>query len=256
MELAARDFAVVIVHAAEGDLAGGRIVAIQAAAQRRRPDPALRIDVNGQRQIAGEGFGVFGPGDDVVTHAPGWPTIVEQIKLAGARPIIVRTNAEDGFALTAERLLAGVTPNTRAIVLNSPGNPTGALLSEAEAKTLARDAARRGLWIVADLCYEDLIYDGVAHNLPKIFGDATGISDDGLRQRVRHAVENITSLPALARDVAALETECTFSKARHCERAIEALAIDPLQRGRQPFVKPEVAKLIAKELDNLVLVFD
>jgi hypothetical protein len=68
--------------------------------------------------------------------------------------------------------LAAVTPRTRAIILNSPGNPTGALLSEAEARILAAEAARRGLWIVIDLCYERLIYDGVPHNLPKIFGDA------------------------------------------------------------------------------------
>jgi aspartate aminotransferase len=84
----------------------------------------------------------------------------------------VRTSASDGFALTAETFLAAVTPNTRAIVINSPGNPTGALLSEAEARTLAREAARRGLWIVIDLCYDRLIYDGVPHNLPGIFGDS------------------------------------------------------------------------------------
>jgi aspartate aminotransferase len=96
---------------------------------------------------------------------------VEQIKLAGARPVIVRTSAEQGFALTADRLLAAVTPRTRAIILNSPGNPTGALLPEGEARTLAKEAARLGLWVVIDLCYEELIYDGVAHNLPKIFGD-------------------------------------------------------------------------------------
>jgi aspartate aminotransferase len=57
-------------------------------------------------------------------------------------------------------------------VLNSPGNPTGALLSEAEAQKLAREAGRLGLWVVIDLCYERLIYDGVPHNLPRIFGEA------------------------------------------------------------------------------------
>ena len=54
-----------------------------------------------------------------------------------------------------------MTPRTRGIVINSPGNPTGALMSEAEAKALAAGAARQGIWVVIDLCYERLIYDNV-----------------------------------------------------------------------------------------------
>ncbi len=135
-----------------------------------KPDEVI-ITAGGKQALFHAALALCGPGDDVITHAPGWPTIVEQIKLAGARPIVVRTSAESGFALTADLFLDAVTPNTRAIVLNSPGNPTGALLSEAEAGTLAREAARRGLWVIIDLCYEFLIYDGVSHNLPKIFGD-------------------------------------------------------------------------------------
>ena len=125
----------------------------------------------GKQALFHAALALFGPGDEVVTHAPGWPTIVEQIKLAGATPVVVRTRQEDGFALRAEALLAAVTPRTRGIVLNSPGNPTGALLSEAEARLLSAEAARRDLWVVIDLCYEKLIYDHVPHNLPKIFGD-------------------------------------------------------------------------------------
>ena len=130
------------------------------------------ITAGGKQALFHAAMALFGPGDEVVTHTPGWPTLVEQIKLAGATPVLVRAQPGDGFALTAELLLSGVTPRTRAIVINSPGNPTGALLSEAEARELAREAARRGLWIVIDLCYEKLIYDGVSHNLPKIFADA------------------------------------------------------------------------------------
>ena len=126
----------------------------------------------GKQALFHAALALFGPGDEVVTHAPGWPTIVEQIKLAGATPVVVRTRQEDGFALRADALLAAVTPRTRGIVLNSPGNPTGALLSEADARLLSAEAARRDLWVVIDLCYEKLIYDNVPHNLPKIFGDA------------------------------------------------------------------------------------
>ena len=113
-----------------------------------------------------------GPGDEVITHEPGWPTILEQIKLAGATPVIVRTSAADGFALSADALLAAVTPKTRAIVINSPGNPTGGLMTEADARRLGAEAARRGIWLVLDLCYEQLVYDDVPHNLPQALGES------------------------------------------------------------------------------------
>jgi aspartate aminotransferase len=130
------------------------------------------VSAGGKQALYNTAMALFGPGDDVVTHSPGWPTIVEQIKLAGARPVIARTHEEDGFALRADTLLAAVTPRTRGIVLNSPGNPTGALISEAEARKLGAELARRDLWLVIDLCYEKLIYDHVPHNLPKIFSEA------------------------------------------------------------------------------------
>lgn len=130
------------------------------------------ITAGGKQALFHAALALFNPGDEVITHAPGWPTLVEQVKLAGARPVVVRTHAEDGFALTADVLLGAVTPNTRAIVINSPGNPTGALLSEAEARKLGRETSRRGIWLILDLCYEQLIYDGVPHNLPQILGEA------------------------------------------------------------------------------------
>ena len=73
---------------------------------------------------------LFEDGDEVITHAPYWPTIPEQIKLAGATPVIVQTHAEDGFTIHAEPILDAITPRTKGIVINSPCNPTGALISE------------------------------------------------------------------------------------------------------------------------------
>ena len=135
-----------------------------------KPDEVV-ITAGGKQALHHAALALYGSGDEVITHMPGWPTLVEQIKLADAKPVIVRTRAENGFALTANLFLEAITPRTRAIVINSPGNPTGAMLSESEAKILAAEAARRGLWVVIDLCYERLIYDDVPHNLPKIFGD-------------------------------------------------------------------------------------
>ncbi len=125
------------------------------------------LTAGGKQALYNTAMALFGPGDEVITHAPGWPTLVEQIKLAGARPVVVRTRAEAGFAIEADRLLAAVTPNTKGIVINSPGNPTGALISEEGAAALAEASEKHGFWIVVDLCYEKLIYDDVPHNLPK-----------------------------------------------------------------------------------------
>ena len=130
------------------------------------------ITAGGKQALHHAALALFGPGDEVITHTPGWPTLTEQAKLAGATPVVVRTHEDDGFKLRAEALLSAVTPRTRGIVINSPGNPTGALLGDAEARALAVEAARRDLWIVIDLCYDRLIYDRAPHNLVKIFADA------------------------------------------------------------------------------------
>ncbi len=122
----------------------------------------------GKQALFNTALALFGPGDEVITHAPYWPTLVEQIKLAEATPVIVRTLPQDHFALTAALFIDALTPKTRGIVLNSPCNPTGAIMSEAELTTLAREVARRGIWLVVDLCYEKLIYDDGAHNLPAV----------------------------------------------------------------------------------------
>ncbi len=132
------------------------------------PDEVI-ITAGGKQALYHAAMALFGPGDEVITHMPGWPTLVEQIKLAEATPVIVRTYAEQGVVPTAEAFMAAATPKTRAIIINSPGNPTGALLSEADARVLADAAAARGWWIILDLCYEKLIYDNAAHNLPGIF---------------------------------------------------------------------------------------
>ncbi len=126
------------------------------------------VTAGGKQALVNAALTVFGPGDEVITHSPGWPTIVEQIKLAEATPVIVTASPDDGFALRADPFLAAITPRTRAIVINSPANPTGALMTEGEMIRIADAAAARGIWVILDLCYEKLIYDPAAHNLPRV----------------------------------------------------------------------------------------
>jgi len=126
------------------------------------------VTAGGKQALYNTALVLFGPGDEVITHAPYWPTLTEQVKLADATPVLARTYAEDGFAIRARTLLDAVTPRTKGIIINSPCNPTGALISEPELGLVADAAAERGFWIVLDLCYEKLIYDAVPHNLPKV----------------------------------------------------------------------------------------
>jgi aspartate aminotransferase len=134
----------------------------------RYQDNQVITSAGGKQALFNTALTLFGPGDEVVIHAPYWPTLTEQVKLAEATPIVVQTTAADGFAITAQTMLSAVTARTRGIIINSPCNPTGALISEDDLATIAQDAARRGIWIVLDLCYEKLIYDPTPHNLPAV----------------------------------------------------------------------------------------
>jgi aspartate aminotransferase len=129
------------------------------------------VTAGGKQALYNTALALFGPGDEVITHAPYWPTLTEQIKLADATPVLARTRAEEGFAIRAAAMLDAVTPRTRAIIINSPCNPTGALIAESELRAIAEAAARQDLWIVVDLCYEKLIYDPAPHNLPRILAE-------------------------------------------------------------------------------------
>jgi len=126
------------------------------------------VTAGGKQALYNTAMVLFGPGDEVITHAPYWPTLTEQVKLAEARPVLVRTHADDGFAIRAAAIIAAVTPRTRGIIINSPCNPTGALIAESELAAIAAVAAERNIWMVVDLCYEKLIYDDVPHNLPAV----------------------------------------------------------------------------------------
>jgi aspartate aminotransferase len=78
---------------------------------------------------------------------------------------------DDGFTIKAASLVEAITPRTKAIIVNSPCNPTGALITESEMAALADAAAARGIWVIVDFTYERLIYEPVPHNLIKVLFD-------------------------------------------------------------------------------------
>jgi len=126
------------------------------------------VTAGGKQALYNVAMALFNPGNEVITHVPGWPTITEQIKLADAQPVLAQTYPDDGFAMNADAFLHALGPSTKAIVINSPCNPTGALMSEREMQRLVSEVANQNIWVILDLCYEQLIYDSVPHNLVRM----------------------------------------------------------------------------------------
>jgi len=138
----------------------------------RIPADEVLVTLGGKQALFNAALALLDPGDEVITHAPCWPTIPEQVKLMGARPVLVSSRSEDGFAIDAAAIVGAMTPRTKAIVINSPCNPTGAVVDEQSVAIVAEAAARHGVWVIADLCYERLIYDSEeGHNLPRVLFD-------------------------------------------------------------------------------------
>lgn len=103
---------------------------------------------------------LFEAGDEVILPSPYWVSYPEQIRLAGATPVLVPAREEDGFVLQAESLRRAVGPETRGLLLNYPANPTGACYDRASLEALAEVVIDRDLVVVADEIYEKLLYDG------------------------------------------------------------------------------------------------
>ncbi len=125
--------------------------------------PDQIIVSNGAKQsIMNALLALINDGDEVILPLPYWVSYPEQIKMAGGVPVIVSTMDTD-FKLTPERLESHITERTRAIILNSPNNPTGVVYTPREVEQLAEVLARYSLWIISDEIYEKLIYDNGQH---------------------------------------------------------------------------------------------
>jgi aspartate aminotransferase len=118
------------------------------------------VTVGGKAALFELALALFDTGQEVVLPSPCWVSFEEQIRFAGARPVPVPTAVEDGFRIHAEPILAAITPATRAILLNSPSNPTGGTVSAANLRRIVSEAARRGLLVISDETYERFVYDG------------------------------------------------------------------------------------------------
>lgn len=114
-------------------------------------------------------------GDEVLIPSPHFVTYSATVRLAGGVPIEVPLKMENGFRLATDDLQRHLTDRTRALVLNSPNNPTGAVLTEAEVRAAVEFAEEHCLMVVSDEVYEKLVYDGIRHVSPASVSSEPGI---------------------------------------------------------------------------------
>ncbi|MFC4637214.1 pyridoxal phosphate-dependent aminotransferase [Deinococcus hohokamensis] len=136
------------------------------------PD-AVTVTSGGKQALFNAFFALLSPGDEVLIPSPYWVSYPEMVALTGAAPVPVPTRAEDGFVLDPEELQRRITPRTRMVVLNSPGNPTGAVFPPDVLQAVAAIAMRHNLMIVTDEIYEHLVYDAQQVSIGRYAPDHT-----------------------------------------------------------------------------------
>jgi aspartate aminotransferase len=106
---------------------------------------------------------ILNPGDEVIIPIPYWVSYPEQVKLAGGVPVYVEGSAEQNYKITATQLREAITEKTKAVIINSPSNPSGMIYSKEELVELAKVAEEKDILIVSDEIYEKLVYNGITH---------------------------------------------------------------------------------------------
>ncbi|HEY3266430.1 MAG TPA: pyridoxal phosphate-dependent aminotransferase [Armatimonadota bacterium] len=116
------------------------------------------VSVGGKHSLFNAFLALLDPGDEVIIPAPYWVTYPEQVVFAEGKPVFVQTTEAEGFKLTADQVAKAITPKTKALVLNSPSNPTGAVYAAEEIEKIAKLAVANDFWVISDEMYERLTY--------------------------------------------------------------------------------------------------
>ncbi len=120
----------------------------------------VAITIGGKQALYLAGQALLDRGDEVVIPSPHWPTFAEAVHLAGGRPILVRAQEKDGFKVTARMISKATSPRTKAVLINSPCNPTGAVVDPEDLLVIGDLAVRRKFTILYDDTYAHLTFDG------------------------------------------------------------------------------------------------
>lgn len=118
------------------------------------------VSVGAKHTLFNLALALFEEGDEVVIPAPYWVSYPEQARMFGAEPVFIETTAQDGYRVSPAQLEAAISPRTKAVVLCSPSNPTGAAYSGPQLRALANVLAKHRCWIIVDEIYGELVYGG------------------------------------------------------------------------------------------------
>jgi methionine aminotransferase len=126
------------------------------------PDTEVTVTAGATQAILTAVLAIVRPGDEVIIIEPVYDSYIPNVELAGGTPVLVPMT--DDFRVDWERVAAAVTPRTRAIMVNSPHNPSGMTLGDADMRRLERIAVENGLFVIADEVYEHMVFDGQPHH--------------------------------------------------------------------------------------------
>lgn len=119
------------------------------------------VTVGGKHAIFNAVAALINNGDHVLLPAPYWVSFPDIVKFAGGEPVVVKTTAAEGFRLRAEAVERALTPRTRLAIINSPNNPSGAVIPDEEFARILDVCRRRDVLLMTDECYSHLLYDGI-----------------------------------------------------------------------------------------------
>lgn len=128
------------------------------------------ISVGGKHTVFNLVQALINPGDEVIVPLPGWVTYAEVVKYSGGQCVFVESGEDTGFALTSAMIDRRLTPRTRMVIINSPSNPSGAVVDREELERIHHLTSRRGVWVLSDECYGRLLYGGAPFSAAALAG--------------------------------------------------------------------------------------
>ncbi len=202
---------------------------------------------NGAKHSLMNALGVIlNPGDEVIIPTPCWVSYPEMVKLNDGVPVLLKSSEEEGFVVSAEKIAAAITDKTRAVIINTPSNPTGMIYSEEELRKIADLCVEKNIYVISDEIYEHLIYDGGKHVSIASFNDKikdltiiiNGVSKTFAMTgwRIGYTASNAT----LAKAMGSVQSHATSNPNSIAQKATEAAlngSMGPVLAMRSEFEK-------------------
>lgn len=202
---------------------------------------------NGAKHSLMNALGVIlNPGDEVIIPTPCWVSYPEMVKLNDGVPVLLKASEEEGFVVSAEKIKSAITDKTRAIIINTPSNPTGMIYSEEELRKIADLCVEKNIYVISDEIYEHLIYDGGKHVSIASFNDKikdltiiiNGVSKTYAMTgwRIGYTASNA----ALAKAMSSVQSHATSNPNSIAQKAAEAAlngSMGPVLAMRSEFEK-------------------